>query len=143
MKLKQDGVEIKPIALLTEEENLTNINGHNIVEIIKEFPNPMIDPLDPPTDKEVTDINVSNNGNKFDRQNFLRLIDRVIFKKWHTKITLEFFLTEIALTDSGVDMDYIQERLILLKYYEKSFERLIQANREKLIINYNIPNVHI
>ena len=70
MKLNQDGVEIKPIALLTEEENLTDINGHNIVEIIKEFPNPMIDPLDPPTDKEVTDINVSNNGNKFDRQNF-------------------------------------------------------------------------
>ena len=52
----------------------------------------MIDPLDPPTDKEVTDINVSNNSNKFDRQNFLSLIDRVIFKKWHTKITLEFGL---------------------------------------------------
>ena len=77
----------------------------------------MIDPLDPPTDKEVTDINVSNNTNKFDRQNFLSLIDRVIFKKWHTEIT-------------------IQERLIPLKYYKKSSERLIQANGEKLLFIY-------
>ena len=29
------------------------------------------------------------------------------------------------------------------KYYEKSSERLIQANGEKLIINYKIPIVHI
>ena len=30
-----------------------------------------------------------------------------------------------------------------MKYYEKSFERLTQANGEKLIINYKIPSVHI
>ena len=63
------------------------------------------------------------------RQNFLSLIDRVIFQKWHIEITLvinkEFPVTEIALTDSGADMNYIQKRLILLKYYEKSSERLI------------------
>ena len=124
--------EIKEI----KEENPTNINEHNIV---KEFSNSMIDPFDPPTDK----INVSNNSNKIDRQSFLSSIDRVILQKWHTDITKQFSLTEIALTDSGADMDYIQERLIPLKYYEKSSERLIQANGEKLIINYNIPNVHI
>ena len=62
------------------------------------------------------------------RQNFLSLIDRVIFQKWHIEITLvinkEFSLTEIALIDSGADMNCIQEGLISLKYYEKSFERL-------------------
>ena len=148
MKLKQDGVEIKPIALLTEEEmvkkeikeikeeNLTDINEHNIV---KEFSNSMIDPFDPPTDN----INVSNNSNKFDRQNFLSLIDRVILQKWHTEITKQFSLTEIALTDSGADINYIQERLIPLKYYDKSSERLTQANREKLIINYKKPNCRL
>ena len=52
-------------------------------------------------------------------------------------------MTEIALIDSGTDMNCIQEELIPLKYYEKSFERLSQANGEKLIINYKIPNVHI
>ena len=77
----------------------------------------------------------------------MSLIDRVIFQKWHTKITLvinnKFSLTEIALIVSVVDMNCIQEGLIPLKYYEISSERLTQANGEKLIINYKIPNVHI
>ena len=77
----------------------------------------------------------------------MSLIDRVIFQKRHTKITLvinnKFSLTEIALIDSVVDMNCIQEGLIPLKYYEISSERLTQANGEKLIINYKIPNVHI
>ena len=108
-KKEQDGVDIKPVTLqdlMTEvkivkqeikEINSTNIDEQNIAKIVnlKDFPKPltdspitiiiMIDPLDPPTDKEVTDINVSNN-NKIDsnRQHFLSLIDRVIFQKWHT-----------------------------------------------------------
>ena len=44
-------------------------------------------------------------------------------------------MTEIALIDSGANMNYIQEGLITLKYYEKSSERLTQANGENLIIN--------
>ena len=40
-------------------------------------------------------------------------------------------------------MNCIQEWLIPLKYYEKSTERLTQANGEKLIINYKLPNVYI
>ena len=48
-------------------------------------------------------------------------------------------MTKIALTDSGADM----KRLIPLKYYERSSDRLIQANGEKLIINYKIPIVCI
>ena len=96
---------------------------------------------DPPSLEE--DI-LDNDNNK---QNILSLINRVIFQKWHTEITLvinkEFSLTEIALIDSGAYMNCIQEGLIPLKYYEKSSERLTQANDEKLIINYKIPNVHI
>ena len=70
----------------------------------------------------------------------MSLIDRVIFQKWHTEITLvinkEFSLTKIALIDSGADMNCIQEELISLKYYERLFERLTQ------ILNYKLPNVH-
>ena len=40
-------------------------------------------------------------------------------------------------------MNCIQEGFIPLKCYEKSSERLTQANGEKLIINYKIPNIHI
>ena len=121
-KMKQDKTNIKPITkqdLMTEvkiikqeikeikEDNSTDINEQNITKIInlKDFPKTltdfpitdrsMTDPPDPPTDKDVTNIN--------SRQNFLFLIDRVIFQKWHTKITLvinkEFSLTEIALKE--------------------------------------------
>ena len=51
-------------------------------------------------------------------------------------------MIEIALIDSGADMNCIQEGLIPLKYNKKLSERLIQANGENLIIN-KIPNVHI
>ena len=87
-----------------KEDNSTDINEQNIAEIInlKEFSKPMIDP--PPLEKDV-----SNNN----KQNFLSLIDRVIFQKWHTEINLvinrKFSLTEIALIDSGADMNYMQE----------------------------------
>ena len=61
------------------------------------------------------------------RQNFLSLIDRVIFQKWHIEVTLvinkEFLLTEVALINSGANMNCIQEELISLKYYRSS-ERL-------------------
>ena len=131
-KKKQIGIDIKPVTLQDlvtkakmlkqeikeiKEDNSTNIDEQNIVEIInlKEFSKPMIDP--PLLEKD--------NDNK---QNFLRLIDWVIFQKWHTKITLvinkEFSLTEIALIDLGADMNCIQEGLIPLKYYEKSSKRL-------------------
>ena len=81
---------------------------------MKEFSKPMIDP--PSLEKDVSD----NDNN---RQNFLSLIDRVIFQKWHAKITIvinkEFSLKEIALIDLGADMNCIQG-LIPLRYYEKS-----------------------
>ena len=96
--------------------------------------------IDPPS----LEKDVSNNENN--RQNFLSLINKVIFQKWHTEITLiineEFSLTKIALIDSSADMNCIQEWLIPLKYHKKSSERT-KANREKLIINYKIANVHI
>ena len=100
-----------------KEDNSIDIDEQNIAEIInlKEFSKPMIDP--PLLEKD--------DDNK---QNFLNLIDRVIFQKWHIEITLvinkEFSLTEIALIDSGANMNCIQEGLIPLKYYEKSSKRL-------------------
>ena len=147
-KKKQEGVDIKSVTLQNlmtkvkivkqeiQEDNSTNIDEQNIAEIInlKEFSNPMIDPL-------------SLEKDAHNRQNFLSLTDKVIFQKWHIEITLvinkEFSLTKIALIDSSADMNCIQEGLIPLRYYEKSSDRLAQANREKLIINYKIPNVHI
>ena len=146
-KAKQKIKEIK-------EDNSIDKNEQNIAEIVdlKDFSKQLIDsPLtgmmmidSTPTDKEIIDINVSdNNKDDSNRLNFLSLIDRVIFPKWYIEITLvinkEFSLTEIALIDLGVDMNCIQEGLIPFKYYEKSSARLKQANGENLII----PNVYI
>ena len=113
--IKQEIKEIK-------EDNSTDINEHNIAEIInlKDHSKSM---TDPPSLVEEDILDKHNN-----QQNILSLINRVIFQKWHTEITLvinkEFSLTEIALIDSGADMNCIQERLIPLKYYEKSSKRL-------------------
>ena len=88
-KMKQDETNIKPITLQNlmieakivkqeiKEDNSTDIDKQNIAETInlKEFSKPIIDP--PSLEK-----NVSKNDNN--RQNFLSLIDRVIFQKCHT-----------------------------------------------------------
>ena len=130
--VKQEIKEIK-------EDNSTNIDDQNIAKIVnlKDFPKTFTDSLvigimmanspDSPIDKEVTDINISNN-NKIDsnRQNFLSLIDKVIIK--------EFSLREIALTNSGADnMNCIQNGLIPLKYYGKYSEKIGRAScRERV-----------
>ena len=56
-----------------KEDNSTDIDEQNIAEIInlKELSKPMVDP--PLLEKDA-----------YNRQNFLSLIDRVIFQKWHT-----------------------------------------------------------
>ena len=114
--------------LTTDEGIQTNVLGK---DILFKF-------ILPPILKEICLLNNTS---------IIKEIDKVIFQKWHTNITLvinkEFSLTEIALIDSGADMNCIQEGLIPLKYYKKPSERLTQANGEKLIINYKIPNVHI
>ena len=47
-----------------------------------------------------------------DKDDYLNIIDRMIFQKWYTEITLvvhkEFSLTVIALVDSSADMNCIQ-----------------------------------
>ena len=100
--VKQEVKEIK-------EDNSIDIDKQNIAEMVnlRDFPKALTDFL-------VTDINDSTN-NKIDinhnRLNFLSLIDKVIFQKWYTEITLvinkEFSLIEVALIDSRVNMNCI------------------------------------
>ena len=65
--------EAKIIKQEIKEDNSTDIDEQNIVEIInlKEFSKPMID----------LPLLEKDDGNM---QNFFSLIDRVIFQKWHT-----------------------------------------------------------
>ena len=117
IKMKQDKIDTKLITLqelMTEtkmvkqgikEDNSIDINKNNIIEIInlKEHSKPMTDP--PSLEKDILD-------NDNDKQNILSLIGSVIFQKWYIDITLvinkEFSLIEIALIDSGADINCIQ-----------------------------------
>ena len=113
--VKQEIKEIK-------KDNSTDINEWNIAEIVNliGFPTTNIIITDTSLEKEIShDQEIDHN-----KQYILSLIDRVIFKKWHTIVTLvinkESSLTEVALIDFGADMNCIQEELISLKYYRSS-----------------------
>ena len=82
------------------------------------------------------------------KDEFLNIIDRMIFQKWYTKITLvvhkEFSLTVVALVDSGADMNRILEGLIPSKYYESTTDRLTQANSgDRLKISNKLTKTYI
>ena len=67
--------------------------------------------------------------------------------KWFTKVKIvvshDYHFTVIAMIDSGVDMNCIQEGLIPLKYFEKSTERLVSANGTQMKIKYELNNAHV
>ena len=111
--------EIKDI----KEDNFIDINEQNIAEIInlKEFSKPTTQP--PSLEKD----NLNNDSN---RQNTLRLTNKVNLQKSNTKIINKEFLTEVVLTE--LETDNMNERLIPFKH-ETEFEELTQDNKEKLI----------
>ena len=57
----------------------------------------------------------------------------MITKKWHIKIKLfvkpDFSKEFIALVDSGVDINCIQERLIHIRYFEQTLQTAVGANK--------------
>ena len=127
IEVKMVKQEIKEI----KKDNSTDINEWNIAEIVNliGFPTTNIIITDPSLEKEIShDQEIDHN-----KHNIFSLIDRVIFQKWHTEVTLvinkESSLIEVALIDSGTNMNCIHEELISLKYYRSS-ERLNQ------ILNY-------
>ena len=65
---------------------------------------------EPLTDSPIPNKHVYTNKSSY-KDEFLNIIDRMIFQKWYTEITLvvhkEFSLTVVALVDSGADMNCI------------------------------------
>ena len=81
------------------------------------------------------------------KDEFLNIIDRMIFQKWYSEITLvvhkEFSLTVVALIDSNADMNCIQEGLIPSKYYESTIDKLTQTNGDRLKISNKLTKTYI
>ena len=69
--------------------------------------------------------------------------------KWFTKVKIvvshDYHFNFIAMidSDSGVDMNCIQEGLIPSKYFEKSTERLVFTNGTQMKIKYELNNAHV
>jgi hypothetical protein len=59
-------------------------------------------------------------------------------------VNKEFILKdEIALVDSGADLNCIQEGIIPTKYFSKTTQSLTQAGGGRLQVNYKLPNTYI
>ena len=102
---------------------------------------------EPLTDSPIPNKHVYTDKSSY-KDEFLNIINRMIFQKWYTEITLvvhkEFSLTVVALVDSGADMNCIQEGLIPSKYYESTTDRLTQATGgDRLKISNKLTKTYI
>ena len=77
----------------------------------------------------------------------LALVNKILPPKWFTKVKIvvspDYYFTVIAMIDSGVEMNCIQEGLIPSKYFEKSTEELVSTNGSQMKIEYELNNAHV
>jgi hypothetical protein len=70
----------------------------------------------------------------------ISLINKVYPPRWYAKVHIviakDCAFDAIALIDTGVDLNCIQEGLIPSKYFEKSMEKLSSTSGNKLQINF-------
>ena len=82
-----------------------------------------------------------------DLETFVHSMTIVQKQRWYTKITLkinpDYQSTFIALIESGVDLNCIQEGLIPTVYFVKTSQRLSTAGNDPLKVQYKIPQGHI
>nr|KAJ0191377.1 hypothetical protein LSAT_V11C800400240 [Lactuca sativa] len=84
--------------------------------------------------------------NKIENVTIGKFINNQVSQKWNTQITLvkdNFKINLTALIDSGADMNCIQEGNFPTQFYEKTTPRLTGVGGTKLIVNYNVSDVHI
>lgn len=77
---------------------------------------------------------------------YINKIEKMISHKWYSKINLiikDNFFELVALIDSGVDLNCIQEGLITTQCYEKTKESLRGANGNILHASYKLSNTKI
>ena len=77
----------------------------------------------------------------------LSLVNKLLPLKWFTKVRIvvshDYHFIVIAMIDSSVDINCIQEGLIPSKYFQKSTERLVSANGSQMNIKYELNNAHV
>ncbi|KAL4627950.1 hypothetical protein ACB092_05G203400 [Castanea dentata] len=119
--------------------------------------------IDKNMDKHQSDDDEQKDGDESDQQAFpsgnvsdhvlINLIDNELslvnhmLPKWYTKVKIvvdhDYAFNVVAMIDSGVDVNCIQEGLIPSKYFEKYTERLVSANGTKMKVKYELNNAHV
>jgi hypothetical protein len=104
--------------------------------------------LEDKRDLVLSQEDIASTSNNPPEKDYLNLLERVTSQKWFVRITLivnkKFILkNEIALIDSGADLNCIQEGIIPTKYFEKTTQSLTQAGGNKLRVNYKLSNTYI
>jgi hypothetical protein len=142
--LKQEIKEIKTSSFQITEEQLAQEmialkinNNHPQYPIIEKE----IEPQE--NCKQIVQLITQPNSKEI----FLNKIDKILFQKWYTEIKIvidkEYVFETVALLDTRVDSNCIQEGLIPTKYYEKTTEKLSQASGASLNIEFKLPNAHV
>ena len=80
-------------------------------------------------------------------QSFVNTITKMTTQKWHIKVKLfikpNFCKEFLALVDSGIDINCVQEGLIPTVYFEKTYQGVVSTNAKPLVIDFKISNIHI
>ncbi|KAG2725090.1 hypothetical protein I3760_01G050200 [Carya illinoinensis] len=125
--IKKEIIELK-----TDQELLC-------VKIDKQFDNNIPSDDEQPSSSKKTEEKSSENQ--------IALIRHSIPPKWFSRVNIiiahDFKFSIIAMIDSGLDMNCIQEGLVPSRYYEKFTEKLYAANGSKMKINYELSNAYV
>jgi hypothetical protein len=77
----------------------------------------------------------------------ISLTNKVFPPKWYTKVHIivakDYAFNDIALIDTGADLNCIQEGLVPSRYFEKSLEKLSSTSGNKMQINFELNNAHV
>ena len=100
-----------------------------------------------PKKEDFEEVLESSQVNSDEINAYLNTISKVIFQMWEVSLTIviknKFIFDIIALIDSGVALNYLQEGLVPTQLYEKTKQTLFGANGKKLTIKYKLSDAHI
>jgi hypothetical protein len=145
--IKNDIVELK------KEVNVLKTNNKALEqEILLSKPNGCFP--ENKSDNEDAESESSEHSNKVQSNNMfpndfkvINLLNKVYPLRWYAKVHIvvakDYAFDDIALFDTGVDLNCIQEGLVPSKYFEKFTEKLSYANGNKMQINFELNNAHV
>ncbi|XLU76769.1 hypothetical protein S245_000190, partial [Arachis hypogaea] len=135
-KLKREVSDLKQ-QNINMDYRLLKIEGENIIKIQEQSLQ---------NNEGTSNITIPENYINLGTENYINILTLLVSQKWFTTITLivgEEKFDLIAMVDSGADVNCIQEGLIPTKYYEKTTERVLMAENDKMTIDYKLSKAKI